>query len=75
MGVNSWGVVDMRGKIKITVECTDESRIFPITNKFCIESDNTFETIHEWLNTFKTILYSQGFSDKLIEEYLGEKEV
>jgi len=52
----------MKGKIEVIVKVTDETRSFPITEEFNYKRDNTFESVEEWLELFKNILYNNGFN-------------
>jgi len=65
----------MKGKIKITVEETDDCGTFPMTETLEYTRDNTFEGVDEWVAVFKNILYCKGFHTDTIEEVFGEKEV
>lgn len=58
----------MKGYIKITIEEQDETGAFPIKNTYIIHRDNTFESIEEWVDVFKKILYLTNYSSELIEE-------
>lgn len=64
----------MKGKIKITVAVEENSINPPIKRELTIEENNTFETIDEWVNTFKAILYWESFSPVLINEIFGEED-
>ena len=52
----------MKGKMRVSVEVTNDSRYFPITDKWVFETDNTFEDVDDWIDLFEKILYAQGFA-------------
>jgi len=58
----------LKGSIKISVETTEGTGAFPVTRKYTFEQDNTLESIDEWIEIFKQILYCETFSSDLIEE-------
>jgi hypothetical protein len=64
----------MKGEIKIEIKVTDECGAFPITKTFTITQDNTYESIEEWIEVFKQILYVQGFQPETIKEIFKEGE-
>jgi hypothetical protein len=55
----------MKGKITITVSVRDEFGLFPITEKFIYERDNTYESVEEWIVLFNKILIHQGFHNSI----------
>ena len=57
----------MKGHIEIKVTETDEVGAFPIVRSFTIERDNTFESINEWVDAFKSILYAMTFAPETID--------
>ena len=63
----------MKGNIKIKVEVTNKCGAFPITETFTIERDNTYETLDDWVDVFKKILYNAGFPPETINEVFGEE--
>ena len=63
----------MKGNVKITVEIRDEVGVFPLTTKYTIERDNTYETLDEWMETFKGLLYSVGFHPDSVKNYFIEE--
>lgn len=65
----------MKGSIVITIKETNECGHFPLTSVHTIERDNTFESIEDWVDIFKKILYMQGFCEKTINEIFNEEEV
>jgi len=64
----------MKGNIKITVEVKDEVGSFPITETFTIERDNTYESIEDWIEVFKKMLYNTGFTEERIERVFDGEE-
>ena len=64
----------MRGNIKITVEVTDDLGAFPITETYSIGRDNTYETLDEWVEVFKKVLYIVGFAEGSIREVFEGEE-
>lgn len=64
----------MKGNIKITVEQTDDTGTFPITETYMIGRDNTYESIEEWIDVFKKIMFVVGFHPGTIEKAFGDEE-
>ena len=68
----------MKGNMKVSVEVTRPSLHgeFDIADSWTYETDNTYESVEDWLDLFEKVLYSQGFSPyKLtIEEDYDEGE-
>ena len=58
----------MKGNTKITLEIQDESGAFAITETYTIARDNTYESVDEWVDVFKKILYLVGFDPVTINE-------
>ena len=62
----------MKGSIKITVEETDSTGAFPITETHIISRDNTFEGIEEWIDVFRKILSVRGFHYGTVNEFIPD---
>ena len=63
----------VKGNIEITVKVTREDR-FPITETFTMTRDNTYESLSEWVEAFKNILFVVGFHPDSINEALNISE-
>jgi len=61
----------MKGNIEITIRVTDATGTFPITNTFTLTCDNTYESIDEWIDVFRKILFVNGFEQATIDEVFG----
>ena len=62
----------MKGHIKIIVEEIDECGNFPIKKTFTVEEDNTWESVEDWVNAFRSILFMQGFCPDTVNEYVPD---
>jgi len=63
----------MKGRVKITVEVTNEFSSFPVKETFTIARDNTYDEISEWIGVFRKILYLVGFAHGTITDVLEEE--
>jgi adenosine deaminase len=60
-------------KVKITLDCKNgELTNYPYTHTYAFEFDATDLTIVGYIEQFRTVLRAAGFSEKSIEEHMGE---
>ena len=61
----------MKGRVLVTINITHEIP-HRVTETYSIGQDNTYETIDDWINMFKKILYCLEFHPDTIEEAFNE---
>jgi hypothetical protein len=64
----------MKGNTKLTIEIKDDCGSFPVTETYTLGRDNTYESIEDWVDVFKKVLYLVGYHPETIKEVFNDDD-